>query len=202
MAKYYFRLALLVGAIVGFFAIIGSVLPRSYSFSTEIEITAEPAMVFAKINSLRSWQEWSRQWNPDEIADLEIQYNGEPVGAGAAQSWTDIRGNGKLWITASQLNESIEYEMKFAKFPTMTSQIELSPVTTGEQDKATHVRWSSQGRLPSGPFYGYFGAFFSAQMKSEYEKSLKKLKSILEPESAVDSKANAGPDQEFESGPE
>ena len=175
MAKYYFRLALLVGVIIGSFAVVGSLLPRSYSFTSEIEIAEEPGKIFPLINSLQNWQLWSRQWNPDEIESLEIQYNGNPAGVGAAQTWTDIRGCGKLWITESIADQSIKYEMTFANFPRMTSQIELVPVNS-----TTRVKWSSQGKLPSGPFYGYFAAFFSAQMKSQYDKSLAELKSIVE----------------------
>ena len=175
MAKYYFRLALLVGTIVGIFIIVGSLLPRSYSFTSEIEIADGPEKIFPMINSLQNWQQWSRQWNPDEIESLEIHYNGKPAGVGAAQSWTDVRGSGKLWITESTADQSIEYEMTFANFPKMTSQIELFP-----ENSMTRVKWSSQGTLPGGPFYGYFAAFFSSQMQSEYRSSLEKLKSVVE----------------------
>ena len=175
MAKYYFRLILLIGAVIGFFAIVGSLLPRSYKFSSEIEINADQTQIFPQINSLPNWQNWSRQWNPAEIENLEIQYNSKPTGVGAAQNWTDIRGRGKLWITKSTPNQLISYDMTFGNFPKMTSQIELLP-----SDSTTNVRWSSSGRLPGGPFYGYFGSFFSTQMKSEYEKSLEKLKSVVE----------------------
>lgn len=177
MAKYYFRLVLLLGAVIGFFAIIGSLIPRSYSFTSEIDINAERSEVFPQINSLPNWSNWSKQWNPAEIENLEIEYNGEPTGVGAAQSWTDIRGTGKLWITESTLDQSITYEMIFDKFPKMTSQIELLP-----GDSSTHIRWHSEGRLPGGPFYGYFGSFFSTQMKSEYDRSLEKLKVFVEQE--------------------
>jgi hypothetical protein len=175
MAKYYFRLILLVGGIIGFFALVGSLLPRSYSFTSEIEVDADAASLFPRINSPQNWQEWSRQWNPDEIDGLEIQYNGIPMGVGAAQSWNDVRGSGKLWITESVPDQSIEYEMTFGNFPKMTSQIELVPGAS-----TTRVRWSSQGKLPGGPFYGYFGFLFSTQMKSQYEQSLEELKSVAE----------------------
>ena len=182
MAKYYFRLILLFASVIGFFAIIGSLLPRGYSFSTEATIAATPAEIFPEINSPRNWKNWSRQWNPTEIEGLEIQYNEEEQGVGAAQSWTDIRGKGKLWITQSKPNESITYEMEFAGFPKMTSTIELvaDPNSQESDQSQTTVRWSSEGRLPGGPFYGYFGSFFSGQMRTQYEMSLEKLKSNLE----------------------
>lgn len=175
MAKYYFRLILLVGAVIGIFAIIGSLLPRSYSFTAEINIAARDSDIFPQINSLQNWQNWSRQWNPAVIEGLTIQYNGQPTGVGAAQSWTERRGSGKLWITESLPDSSITYEMTFEKRPKMTSQIELVSA-----DSVTTVRWSSQGSLPAGPFYGYFGWLFPSQMKSEYDRSLQSLKSFVE----------------------
>jgi hypothetical protein len=165
----------LIGAVIGFFAIVGSLLPRSYSFTSEIEINADQTEIFSQINTLPNWRNWSRQWNPTEIENLEIQYNGQPTGVGAAQSWTDVRGTGKLWITESSPNHSIEYEMTFENRPTMFSKIELVP-----GDSTTNVRWSSEGKLPGGPFYGYFGSFFSTHMKEEYDKSLEKLKKYVE----------------------
>jgi hypothetical protein len=69
----------------------------------------------------------------------------------------------------------IEYEMEFANFPKMTSQIELAPT-----NNQVRVSWASQGKLPGGPFYGYFAAFFSSQMRSEYERSLDNLKLVIE----------------------
>ena len=177
--KYIFRFFLLIAAIVAFFAFIGAMLPRGYDFAADIEIAAPASEIFPKINSLPVWQDWSMQWNPDVIEGLEIQYNQPTKGKGAAQTWTDSRGDGKLWITASSLDQSVDYKMIFANFPEMESQFLLE--SSGE-DK-TKVTWSSKGSLPSGPFYGYFGSFFSTHMKSEYDKSLGKLKEIVEAES-------------------
>ena len=68
--------------------------------------------------------------------------------------------------------------MTFAGFPEMASQFELRP---GREDpNRTEVVWSSQGRLPGGPFYGYFAPFFATQMRNEYDKSLARLKEQVE----------------------
>lgn len=179
--KYIFRFFLLIAAIVAFFALIGSLLPRNYDFACDIEIAAPATEVFPKLNELPIWQDWSMQWNPDVIDGLEIQYNQPTSGVGAAQTWTDSRGQGKLWITESNLDKRIDYTMKFANFPEMQSQFVLEP---NGPDK-TKVTWSSNGRLPPGPFYGFFGSIFSMQMKNEYDKSLEKLKQVVEAEAAL-----------------
>jgi uncharacterized membrane protein len=172
--KYWFRLFLLIGAIVAVFAVIGSLLPRSYDFATRIEINAAADEIFPQINTIPNWKNWT-QWNPAEIPGLTVQYSGGEAGEGATQSWTDLRGNGKLWITKSIPNKRIEYDMLFTDFPNMSSQIELL-----EANGKTNVRWSSRGRLPGGPFYGFFAPFFSTQMRNQYDQSLTKLKELLE----------------------
>lgn len=174
MAKYFFRLILLIGVLLGILAIIGSLLPRSYDFESQVQIEASPKRVFDEVNTIANWRDWT-QWNPERIPDLEVKYSGSETGVGATQSWTDVRGSGKLWITESQPDQLIVYEMVFANFPRMTSRIEIQPI--GEQ---THVRWSSQGKLPGGPFYGFFAPFFSTQMGYEYERNLDELKQKLE----------------------
>lgn len=175
MMKYWFRLLLLVSAILAFFAVIGSLLPRNYDFETRIEINATADKIFPQVNTIANWKNWT-QWNPAEIPGLTVQYSGAESGKGATQSWTDVRGKGKLWITNSIPGKSIEYEMLFANFPNMDSQIEL--VDNGAEK--TTVRWSSRGRLPAGPFYGFFAPFFPTQMRNQYDLSLNKLKALVE----------------------
>ena len=106
----------------------------------------------------------------------------------SSRSWTDRRGDGKLWITDSTANELVAFEMDFANFPRMSSRIELESSQPAGQ---TMVTWSSSGRLPAGPFYGYFGSFFSTQMRHEYEKSLAKLKQVVESDSTQAAQASA-----------
>ena len=91
------------------------------------------------------------------------------------RTWTDSRDSGKLWITDSVENHSIAYCLKFGEFPEMENRIELQSV-----DNGTKVTWSSQGRLPDGPFYGYFAMIFPTQMQYQYEHSLQRLAEILE----------------------
>ena len=166
---------LLVGAVLAVFAVIGSALPRNYDFSTQIEINSPANQVFPQINTISNWKNWT-QWNPADIPGLTVQYSGAEAGEGATQTWKDVRGHGKLWITKSLSGKEIEYDMDFANFPTMTGRIELSELG----DAQTVVRWSSRGKLPGGPFYGYFAPFFSTQMKNQYDQSLAKLKNLVE----------------------
>ena len=110
--------------------------------------------------------------------DIEFRY----LGSAETQALTDleirqliVRGKGKMWITASQPNQRIDYQMLFADFPRMESSIILQP-----DGDSTTVVWQSSGRLPSGPFFGYFAWLFGRQMEYQYQSSLENLKQIVE----------------------
>ena len=174
MGKILFRLALLITAVIVVLMIIGSFLPRDFEVETTIEIAASPQEVFDMINSLPNWQHWST-FNEQKVSGLKIEYGGIREGIGAVQKWTDQRGEGKLWITDSKPHRFIEYDLQFGQFPTMKSRFEIKA-----NDQKSTIRWSSSGRLPDGPFYGFFAFLFPTQMNNQYDHSLKKLKSLLE----------------------
>ncbi len=174
MAKILIRLMALVSLFVAVVLIVGSCLPRSYELSATIEIEAEPETVFAKINSLPNWQQWST-FSKQRIEGLEIEYGEKLEGVGAIQKWSDRRANGKMWITSSEPDQHVEYDLKFGEFPTMKSRIELRA-----GDQSTRVTWTSSGVLPNGPFYGYSALLFPTQMNYEYQQSLERLKVAVE----------------------
>lgn len=176
--KYWLRLFLLVGAIVSIFSAIGYFMPHGYNFSTETDIAASPQTVYARIDSLPKWKTWS-QWNPDKVESLQIEYGAD----GTSQTWSDVRGSGKLWFTEQIQDKQISYKLRFANFPEMDSTILLEP--DGEKTKVT---WSSEGVLPSSPFYGFFRHIYVDGMKTQYLQSLELLKSDIE------NGAPAGPD--------
>jgi len=173
MTKYFFRLLLLIACIVGFIALIGSLLPRSYSVSSQIVIASPIEAVFEQLNELENWSSWS-PWDPQRIEGLTVACTGD-AGVGNAMTWKDSRGEGKLWITDSQPHCKIEYSMRFSYFPEMQSTIRLTP-----KAEETEVQWISQGSLPSGPFFGFLSPFFGTHMQYMYDDSLSRLKEKLE----------------------
>jgi hypothetical protein len=174
---------MLIAVIVGIVAVIGSLLPRSYDFESATVIDAPAESVFDQVNTIKAWQDWS-QWSPDHVEGLEVEYSGTKAGVGAAQKWNDPRGDGKLWIIDSVPNQKVAYKLEFAGFPEMDSSIDLSPVAAGAGEGAqTRVVWSSSGKLPGGPFYGFFSPFFANGMKHQYDASLERLKALVESKS-------------------
>lgn len=169
---YWLRLFGLIFLVICVIAVIGALLPRSYDFEVKQTISASPEQIYQEIETLPKWQAWS-QWNLESETVKSLEYSDD----GLSQTWTDERGEGSLWITERNESQSVNYSMTFANFPEMKSTIELTPLNAG----STEVRWRSQGQLPGGPFYGYFGPFFSTGMKSHYQYGLSKIAKIVAP---------------------
>lgn len=174
--KYWIRLLALLACVILVFAVFGSLLPHGYSLTATQEISATPAEVYGQIDSLPDWKSWS-QWDPDSIKDLTVTYGAD----GKSQRWTDVRGDGKLWVTGQKADERVDYRMRFSNFPEMEASIVLEP-----KDGGTLVTWNSDGVLPSGPFYGFFRHVFVNGMTRQYEQSLGKLKGVVEDAKSAD----------------
>lgn len=155
------------------FLLIGMLLPHGYQTSAEVVIDAPPGKVFSYLNRLDRWPEWS-QWATSKDSMFTVEYGPQVEGVGAVQTWKEPRGTGKLWVTGSDPDRSLEYVVEFGDFPRMTSRFELEPVESG-----TRLRWSSEGRLPSGPFYGWLRMAFVNGMKSQYQQALNKLDAVV-----------------------
>ena len=136
-------------------------LPRSYDFQQTVEIDRPAAEIFPYLNSLKKWPQWSHQFNVEKIPQLVIKYNGTEEGVGAAQTWTEVRGDGELWITESTPNKSLTYKNTFVNFPEATSTFTLEP----DGENKTVVTWHSAGELPSTPPYGLLAPLFPGQME-------------------------------------
>lgn len=169
---YWLRLFGLIFLVIVVIAIIGSLLPRSYDFEVTETISASPEQIYQEIETLPKWQAWS-QWSLENENVTSLEYSEDSL----SQTWTDQRGEGSLWITDRQENQSVSYSMTFGNFPEMKSTIELKSLGEG----STKVSWRSQGELPGGPFYGYFGPFFSTGMRSHYQYGLSKIAKIVVP---------------------
>ena len=156
------------------FVLIGTLLPHGYEVSASVTINQPPETVFPLINRLKDWSQWS-QWRSTKDSPFKIEYGGSDAGVGAAQTWTEPRGNGKLWIAKSEPDRLVEYVVEFANFPRMTSEMTLEPLGNG-----TIVRWKSTGNLPVGPFYGYLKVVFVRGLKVQYDVALLQLKEVAE----------------------
>lgn len=84
-------------------AMVGLILPQSYSVNKTIEINANLKVIKPLITDFSQWQKWS----PWEKVDPSIRFTlGEPSsGLGAHQSWKGKWGYGEMIITSVSQNK-------------------------------------------------------------------------------------------------
>jgi uncharacterized membrane protein len=174
MLRVFLRLLLLIGAVIAVIWLIGSLLPRSFSISQSIRIDAPASEVFSQVNNLHRWLKWS-PWSTEILGSDKIHVGEPSQGKGAKMSWDDPRGPGKLWLTESVRPERIGYEFDMGSFQGIRG--EFAFVETNGDTKLT---WTCAGRLPGGPFYGFFGFMVHGGLKQQFQKSLEKLKALCE----------------------
>ncbi len=168
---YFARLLLLVAVLVGLVLLVGTLLPRSFHVEQSISIEAPRADVYSQIANLQQWL----QWSPWSQVDAEIHRPaGEDAAGRAAIWWRDPRGDGKLWLDGLEPDTAVSYRLTAGPFPEGHGRIEL------RGDSPTEVRWTLTGRLPAGPFYGYFRLFFHAEMRQQFARSLERLEQLCE----------------------
>ena len=163
--KYWIRLLALLFGVILILTALELLLPRSYSISASKLIDATPEQIYGQIDQLPDWKSWS-QWNPQRIKDLSIDYGAD----GKSQRWTDVRGDGKLWITDQKENQRVDYKVRFGNRPEMSSSIVLDRTEGG-----TRVSISSSGVLPKRPLFGIFRHIYVNEMTNQYGRNLERL---------------------------
>ena len=130
LKKILIGLVVLVGGFFGFAAM----QPDTYTVTRKVQIDAPPSVVFAQINSLKSFG----AWNPWDRLDPKMKKTyGKEEGVGATYSWegNDQVGKGLMTITKvvpeKQVELSLEFKEPFANKAETAFAIEgsASPVT-------------------------------------------------------------------------
>ena len=169
-------LIVLVG-IVAALAVVVALQPADFRVTRSATISAPPAVVFAQVNDLHKFQDWSPWAKLDPAAKSDFQ--GPPAGTGAAFSWAGNMevGEGTMTITESRPAELVRFKLDFKKPMAGTSTAEF---TFKPEGGATLVTWSMEGKN------GFAGKAVSLVMDcdkmvgGQFEKGLADLKKIAE----------------------
>ena len=171
--KILFALAVIVAG----FAIVAALQPAAYHVTRSTTIAAPAAAVFARVNDLHQWQEFS----PWAKLDPEVKntFAGSPAGAGAVLSWVGNSkvGEGRMTITESRPAELIRMNLEFIKPMPGTSVVEFTFQPDGTQ---TQVTWTMSG---DNSFLGKAMCLVVSMDKmvgGDFEKGLAALKSLSE----------------------
>ena len=151
--------------------------PDDYRLTRTAVIAAPPATVFAQVNDLRKWDDWSPWAKLDPAA--KVTFSGPQAGVGASFKWdgNDKVGAGTMTITESKPNERIATRTDFVKPFAGTSNADFIFSASGDQ---TNVIWTMSGT------HNFIGKAMCLVMSMEamlgpdFERGLAQLKQVSE----------------------
>lgn len=169
------RGALAAGALAllaALFVTVGIILPRTVEVTRAVEIAAPPEEVFALVNDLEAWSEWT-PWG-----DVESRLEGPPAGPGARRSWDDPRiGSGSLAITSSRPPRSMEYVAEVEDGALLfEGRITVEPRAGGSL-----VTWTERADLGWNPLLRWTGLTLEESQGRLIRESLERLRRTIGP---------------------
>ncbi len=176
-------LTLFVVITVAIVAILGlaSTKPATYHVERSLTMAAPPQTVYAVLNDLHRFPEWS-PWQKLDPA-MKITHDGPPSGVGAKYHWVGNKdvGEGRMTITGSTPFESVEEKLEFLKPWESTSDVRFSiaPDAAG-----TKVTWAMDG---NNDFMAKVMTVFmsmDAMIGKDFDAGLANLKRVTESEPA------------------
>jgi hypothetical protein len=174
-------LGILIAAVIGFCA-LAALQPSELHVERSALIAAPPAVVFAQVNDLRKWQEFSPWAKRDPAA--KTVFEGPAAGTGASFTWDGNAevGAGRMTIVESRPNELVRFRLDFLKPFEGTNDVAF---TLTPQDAQTRVVWSMDGE---NDFVGKAIGLvvnMDAMIGGDFEQGLADLKRLSEAAAGV-----------------
>jgi hypothetical protein len=170
---------LLIGLVllIATFIVVVALQPDDYRLTRSTVIAAPAAAVFAQVNELKNWDNWSPWAKLDPNA--KVSFSGPQAGPGASFQWdgNDKIGAGTMTITESKPNERVATRTDFVKPFQSTSRSDFVFSQMGDQ---TNVIWTMSG---THNFIGKAICLFMSMEKMlgpEFDRGLMQLKQAVE----------------------
>ncbi|NBO19186.1 MAG: polyketide cyclase [Proteobacteria bacterium] len=143
MCKKLCKILLQGGAVaaLGLVAVV-SLQSNRFSVTRAARLDAPPSVIFAQVNNLHRWNDWSPWAKLDPNA--KNSFEGPDAGVGASMSWEGNRdvGKGRMTITDSVGDERVAFLLEFQEPMTGTNTSQFTFVPEGDK---TLVTWSMSG---------------------------------------------------------
>jgi uncharacterized protein YndB with AHSA1/START domain len=158
-------------------AVVVWLQPDDYRLTRSTVIAAPAAAVFAQVNDLRKWDDWSPWAKLDPNA--KITFSGPQAGVGASFRWdgNDKVGAGTMTITESKPDTRIATRTDFVKPFEGTSHADFIFSETGGK---TNVIWTMSG---TNNFIGKAMCLvmsMETMLGPDFERGLAQLKRVAE----------------------
>ena len=175
--RFLKRLLIGLALLIAAFVVVVALQPADYRLTRSTVIAAPAADVFAQVNDLRRWEDWSPWAKLDPNA--KVTFTGPQTGAGASFQWdgNDKVGAGSMTITESRPNERVATRTDFVRPFAGTSHSDFVFSQMGDQ---TNVIWTMSGT------HNFISKAICLVMSMEqmlgpdFEKGLAQLKQVAE----------------------
>lgn len=175
--RFLKRLAIGLVLLVATFVVVVWLQPDDYRLTRSTVIAAPAAAVFARVNDLRKWDDWSPWAKVDPNA--RVTFSGPQAGVGASFRWdgNDKVGAGTMTITESKPDQRVATRTDFVKPFAGTSHSDFIFSQSGDQ---TNVIWTMSGT------HNFIGKAMCLVMSMEtmlgpdFERGLAQLKQVSE----------------------
>ena len=169
---------ILIGLVVLIAALAAGayLLPRNVIVEREITIDAAPADVYAHVQSLQAFTEWS-PWQ-DRDPNMTVNFSGPEAGVGNVMEWqSDVPevGNGRQEIIAVSENAEVRTALDFGSMGTAEAWWLLA-----DADGATTVTWGLDADMGNTPMGRWFGLMMDDLVGGDYDAGLLNLKTLVE----------------------
>ena len=176
-----FILLILLGVLFLVVLVMGFLLPNAWRVDREIMIAGNAESIFPLINAPKNWQDWS-VWNTEN--GMKFSLNGPTNGKDSSMSWKGNQINGRMTITKSENNKTIEFLMDLENGRFL---VNCMLVIDGSVPNFSQVAWRSELNMSKNynPVSRYQAYFLKNYFDTSMSESLNGLKSLF-PDELVD----------------
>lgn len=156
--------------------------PDSFRIERSLRVTAPADEVFAQVNDLHNWEQWS-PWAKRDPAMRKV-YEGPNAGVGAVYRWSGNKevGEGSNTIVESRPAELIRMQLAFLKPFQASNEVLFRFVPEGE---GTRVSWSMTGRNNFMSKAVHLAMDMDKMCGGDFELGLAQLKAVAEEQGAL-----------------
>jgi hypothetical protein len=175
--RFLKRLAIGLPLLLAAAVVVVWLQPDDYRLTRSTVIAAPAAAVFAQVNDLRKWDDWSPWAKVDPAA--KVAFSGPQSGPGATFQWSgnDKVGAGTMTITESKPNARIATRTDFVKPFEGTSQSDFVFSQIGDQ---TNVIWTMSGTHNFISKAMCMVMSMETMLGPDFERGLAQLKQVVE----------------------
>lgn len=137
------KILLILAVAIAVFLVIAALQPADFRVSRTATVDAPASVVFAQVNDLHKFQDWSPWAKLDP--QCKVDFSGPPAGTGAIFTWSGNNqvGAGRMTLIESRPDELIRFKMDFLKPFKGDATTEFTFKPDGGR---TIVTWSMSGK--------------------------------------------------------